>query len=95
MRNLLFNKQTKYLLLTIGITILLILALTAVSIFSLNYIQPTGLMPVDNKQALVIDNANIVMVKTNKVLKNRQVVINKGIITAINGARSPAQDNGR
>ncbi|MFT5674096.1 MAG: hypothetical protein ACI808_000002 [Paraglaciecola sp.] len=95
MRNLLFNKQTKYLLLTIGITILLILALTAVSIFSLNYIQPTGLMPVDNKQALVIDNVNIVMVKTNKVLKNRQVVINKGIITAINGARSPAQDNAR
>lgn len=93
MQNLRFNFTlkvlVKWMLLSIASFILIILTITALAIFSLDYIQPSGLMPVRNKQALVIDNINIVMVKTNQVLKKRQLVINQGQITAINLAGSP------
>lgn len=73
------------------------------AIFSLTYIKPQDLLPVENQQALVIDNVNIVMVKTNQVLKNRQLVIhngliteiNNGLITEINNAKFPAKDGTR
>jgi hypothetical protein len=88
MNYLQWHNKIKQLLLIIFTLILLVFALTAMAVFSLNYIKPQGLIAVDNKAPLVIDNINIVMVKTNQVLKNRQLVIQQGVITAINMASS-------
>ncbi|MCJ8319623.1 MAG: amidohydrolase family protein [Colwellia sp.] len=68
---------------------LLMSTLILTSIFLLDYIKPNGLMAVDNKDTLIINNVNIVSVITNQIVKNRQLVINKGIITAISETNSP------
>jgi len=43
-------------------------------------------MPVDNSKTLIIDNINIVSVTDNKLLTNRQLIIEKGLIKAIKPA---------
>jgi hypothetical protein len=99
MQNLRFNHSLKTFLMGALLSIisltLIIMAITTLAIFSLDYIKPAGLMPVENKQALVIDNINIVMVKSNQVLKNRQLVINQGRISALNFAGSPLPQKAR
>jgi len=63
---------------------LLAITLILTSIFLLDYIKPDDLLAVDNKETLIVNNINVVLVNTNQILKNRQLVIDKGIITAIN-----------
>ena len=99
MQNLRFNLSLKKFiqgaLFSIVSLILITLTITTLAIFSLDYIKPAGLMPVENQQGLVIDNVNIIMVKTNQVLKQRQLVINQGRITAINTAGSVVSNRTR
>ncbi len=88
-----FNKAIKTSFLTLFTLLLLLIVITTVAIFYLDYRTPPGLMPVINNNALVINDINIVMVKKNQVLKNRQVVIQNGRITAINNANFPVDEN--
>lgn len=66
------------------ILLLLLFTLIITSIFLLDVINPSGLMAVDNKETLIINNVNIVSVNANEILTNRQLVIQQGTITAIN-----------
>jgi len=68
-----------------GLFILLISVFT-VSILTVKHIKPDDLMPVDNSKTLIIDNINIVSVTDNKLLTNRQLIIEKGLIKAIRPA---------
>jgi len=89
----LFNKSIKTLFFTLSTLLLLLIVITTLAIFYLDYRKPSDLMPVNNKSALVINNINIVMVKKNEVLKNRQVVIQDGRITAINSDNFPVKNS--
>ncbi len=83
----------KTLLKGLSMLLLLLLAIVAIAILSLDFRTPAGLMPVNNQHALVIDNVNIVKVKTNQLLRNKQLVIKDGRITAINEAKTPTANN--
>ncbi|WP_111980393.1 amidohydrolase family protein [Algibacillus agarilyticus] len=93
MKILPFNKPIKKLLFTTTILFLLLAKIIILSIFSLNFSKPAGLMPVNNSDGLAINNVNIVMVKENRILNNRQLVIQNGRITAINKANSSVRSN--
>ncbi len=95
MKILPIKNPIKKLLLILSSLLLLIIALTAFSIFLLDHIKPQGLISVDNRTDLIINNVNIVQVNSNKVLKNRQLVIKSGLITAINKTNYPVKNVSR
>ena len=93
MKTSLFTKPIKTLFYTLTILLLLLATVIILSIVSLDYTKPLGLLPVNNSDALVINNVNIVMVKKNQILNNRQLVIQNGRITAINKGGFPVKNN--
>jgi hypothetical protein len=93
MKSLLFIKPIKTLFITLSILLLLLITVITFSIISLDYIKQQGLLPVDNNEALVINNVNIVMVKEQQILNNRQIIIENGRISAINSSNTPVKNN--
>jgi imidazolonepropionase-like amidohydrolase len=93
MKPSLFVQPIKKLIYSLAILLLLSLVVITLSIFSLDYRKPQGLLPVNNTDALVINNINIVMVKKRQILNNKQVVIKNGRISAINNSNTPVEDN--
>lgn len=72
-------KYAFYMLL--GLLALLLLSIP-ISIFEI----PADLLSVDNSPPLVLDNVNIVDVKTGQVFENRQILISDGLIESIQSA---------
>ena len=77
-------KALKTFFITIFSILFIISIIASGSILFLDYVRPSGLFAVKNTPKLIIDNINIVVPSYNKVLKNRQIIIENGIISAIN-----------
>jgi imidazolonepropionase-like amidohydrolase len=76
----------------------MIIILIAVSVPLSKYIKPDDLMMVENQPAITIDNINVISMDANtseRISKNRQIVISNGLISAINPAGTPASKASR
>ena len=91
-RNLLIN-PIKTSLLALLLVFILTTVLIASSIMLLDYVKPSRLFAVTPQEKLVIDNINIVLPSNDKVLKNRQVTIENGVISEINIAKTPFKNS--
>ncbi|MFT5295667.1 MAG: imidazolonepropionase-like amidohydrolase [Colwellia sp.] len=88
-----FIKPIKKIFFSLTILLILLFLVIVLSIISLDYRKPEGLLPVTKTKALVINNVNIVMVKKQQILNNKQIVIKNGRITAINNSNTPVENN--
>jgi imidazolonepropionase-like amidohydrolase len=91
----LFIKPIKTLYYSLFIFFLLLLTVLILSIISLDYRKSQGLLPVNHTETLVINNVNIVMVKQQKILKKKQIIIKNGRITAIKNSDTPIKKDSR
>jgi len=94
--------RLKKLLIFILYLLVILIVIITTSVLFAKYIVPDDLMPVEDQTSLTIDNINIVTmskkderITSTNILRNSQLVIDKGIITAINPAGTPASKNSR
>jgi hypothetical protein len=96
MQNKLLPSKLKKLLITIFALLMTVVAIVVISIFLAKYVIPDDLSPVKNQIPLTIDNVNIITMSSNlsnRVVENVQLVINQGVISAINPSGTPANKN--
>ncbi|MBT8065673.1 MAG: amidohydrolase family protein [Gammaproteobacteria bacterium] len=88
---LVFRRIVKYIVILAVILIIIVFAATPLARLE----SPDDLSTPDNKQALAIDNVNLITVSEEQVLVDRQLLIRNGVIEAIRSAGETVGDEYR